>query len=269
MLGPRLIMSGLNVTTMGPASAPRVMCLHGFLGSGADWIPLAGSCGDRFRFDLVDLPGHGKSTRLPPGDYAFAACARELSERAAGAFALIGYSMGGRLALAVAAQGIPGLRALIIISATPGIEDRSALDSRRIEDYARAQRLESEGLSAFLEGWYEQPLFSSLAQRPDLREDLIRRRAQGAASELAKALRGLSVSVQESFWPSLGGLTVPSLWIAGEEDARYAAIAKRAASLSGNGRARIVPLCGHLPHVEQAETTKAEIIQFLEQQRER
>ncbi len=251
----------MNVVSTGPASDPRVVCLHGFLGDGEDWRPLVEYCGGRYRFDLVDLPGHGSST----GPYDFAACVAELSLLAQGASALVGYSMGGRLALATAVAGVPSLRALVIVSASPGLEDGPVRAARLAEDERRAERLEAEGLPAFVRTWYDQPLFASLARQPALRERLTQRRSEGAAAERASALRGLSVGNQPSYWGSLGRLGMPSLWVAGEEDAAYTAVAQRAVSLSGRGRALIVPSAGHMPHIEQPAGCLAGIAEFLEQ----
>ena len=261
----------MKVVSTGPASAPRVVCLHGFLGDGEDWRPLVEYCGGRYRFDLVDLPGHGSST----GPYDFTACVAELIRLAQGASALVGYSMGGRLALATAVAGVPSLRALIIVSASPGLDDGTVRAARLAEDEHRAGRLEAEGLPAFVRTWYDQALFASLARQPTLRERLIQLRSQGSAVERANALRGLSVGNQPSYWDALGRLDTPSLWVAGEEDASYTGIARRAAgsawravNLSGRGRALILPSAGHMPHIEQPEVCLAGIAEFLGQQLE-
>jgi 2-succinyl-6-hydroxy-2,4-cyclohexadiene-1-carboxylate synthase len=173
--------------------------------------------------------------------------------------------MGGRLALASTLAGIAGLRALVIVSATPGIEDDSARQARRSEDERRAARLEKDGLSAFVSTWYAQPLFASLDHQPSLREDLIRRRTSGSSVELARALRGLSVGQQPSYWGELSRLPMPSLWVAGAEDTVYMKLTERAASLSPSSRTLMVRHSGHMPHGERPAECLGGIVDFLDQ----
>ena len=259
-------MAGLQVTTLGPAQAPLIVCLHGFLGDGSDWRPLAERLCSRYQVALVDLPGHGASTALPTESYSWAGAVHEIGALARPARGLIGYSMGGRLALTVAlTAGLENLKALVIVSASPGLEESAARMQRLREDEARARDLELRGLPAFLETWYDQPLFASLCSQPTLRRALIDRRSGGRAEELAKALRGLSVGHQRPLWNELPGLPSPALFVAGEEDAAYGAMARRAADLSPLGRSLMVPACGHMPHLEQPAQCLDAVAEFVQQ----
>jgi 2-succinyl-6-hydroxy-2,4-cyclohexadiene-1-carboxylate synthase len=259
-------MAGLQVTTLGPAQAPLIVCLHGFLGAGSDWRPFAERLSSRYRVALVDLPGHGASISLPPAAYTWNGAITELGERMRSAHGLIGYSMGGRLALAVAlTAGLESLKALVIISASPGLEESAARGQRLREDEARAGTLEQGGLPAFLKTWYDQPLFASLRKQPALRQALVDQRSGGRADELARALRGLSVGHQRPLWNELPGLQTPALFVAGEEDAVYGATARRAADLSPLGRSLMVPACGHMPHLEQPALCLDAVAEFVQQ----
>ena len=258
-------MRGLHVTSLGPREAPRLVFLHGFLGTGDDWRTLADQLHAGWRIDLVDLPGHGKSTGLDAAAYTWAGCLDRLAALAEGATALAGYSMGGRLALGVALSGRVALKALVVISASPGLEGESARTLRAQEDDRRGLALEAQGLPDFLAAWYEQPLFASLAHQPGLKRELLARRARGDASELARALRGFSVGRQPSGWPGVAELRMPSLWMAGADDAAYAAVAQRAAGLSPNAAAFMVPHSGHMPHLEQPQIFRDGMRTFLDQ----
>ena len=258
-------MSGLHVTSLGPAHAPRVVCLHGFLGQGEDWHPLAAHLTDHYRIDLVDLPGHGRSLGLPRNAYTWAGTLQLLAPCLHGASALVGYSMGGRLALGAALAGHHTLKAVVILSASAGLEDERARLERSREDEARAARLERDDLPAFVRTWYEQPLFASLAQQERLKAQLVEQRSQGSAPELAMALRGLSVGQQPSLWSELPALNIPALFVAGEYDAAYVAHAKRAAGLSPLGAGLMVAHSGHMPHLEQPVACRNGIMDFLQQ----
>ncbi len=246
--------------------APRVVCLHGFMGDGADWMPLVARLEKKFRVECVDLPGHGKSLKLAADAYTWAGALRGLARLTRSAEALVGYSMGGRLALALALTGgAPALQALIVISASPGLEEDAAREQRQRIDEERAAELERVGVSSFVERWYQQPLFASLQRQPDLLKQLAEKRSGGSASELARALRGLSVSQQRPLWNELPGLAVPALFVAGEADAVYGDLSRRAADLSPLGQSLMVPDSGHLPHLEQPDLFGETAAEFLQQ----
>ncbi|MCA9660364.1 MAG: alpha/beta fold hydrolase, partial [Myxococcales bacterium] len=118
----------------GAAERPTIVALHGFAGSGEDFSPLIAAPGDALDCDwiTVDIPGHGRSAAPErAAAYAMPAVAAGLAELLAavtrGPYVLLGYSMGGRLALSlVLGDGAAGLvwprpAGLILVGATPGI----------------------------------------------------------------------------------------------------------------------------------------------------
>jgi 2-succinyl-6-hydroxy-2,4-cyclohexadiene-1-carboxylate synthase len=238
-----------------------VVCLHGFLGEPDDWRPLAAMLGPRYAVHALALPGHG-SPLVEDFESGVRQLANELRKRP-GAH-LIGYSMGGRLALAVALQPDVTVASLTIISASPGLETDLVRAERARADDRLADDLERRGLHAFVRDWYAQPLFASLADRPALLRDLIERRARGSAAPIAAALRALTVGRQPPLTPRLHALRVPALFIAGERDAAYRDMLARAAALCPHARMLIVPNAGHLPHLERPEFTGAHVRDFLE-----
>ena len=94
-----------HTMTIGEKRLPRIIFLHGFLGSGGDWLPLARTLCDDYCCVMVDLPGHGKASfrETPPSDGFFEqtvdALAELLRQSAFPPSYLVGYSMGGRIAL--------------------------------------------------------------------------------------------------------------------------------------------------------------------------
>lgn len=257
----------LHAELRGGRGRPGIVFFHGFLGSGADWRELAERLSDEFCCALIDLPGHGGSVNLPRSAYRFAAAAQRAADtvRALNLLdpAAVGYSMGGRVALRILCE-VPDLfSAAIIESAHPGLEEPRARAERRRIDRTLASRLEREPLAEFLECWYRQPLFKSLHRRPGrLATTMARRRLQDPA-ELARALRGLSVSRQDPLWDRLRGVKVPVLWIAGALDEKYARIAQRAAARTHAASVRIIADAGHNVHVERPTDVEAAVRRFL------
>ncbi len=245
-----------------------VVCLHGFLGAPEDWRPLAEALGSDFGVLALPLPGHG-APAVRDFDEAVSRVVEFLRTRPPAH--LVGYSMGGRLALAAALRlsrhAASAIRSLTIISATPGIVSDVARAARARDDDRLADKLERQGLERFVRDWYAQPLFASLADRPALLRELITRRAQGDAAARAGALRALTVGRQPSFWDDLPRLEIPTQWIAGDRDAKYFAIAARAAALCLHGRALTVCGVGHLPHMERVSFTTERIRAFFQEEK--
>ena len=221
---------------------PTIVLLHGFLGDRRD----AQGVVDSLQRPVVtlDLPGHGAQPLVRGG---LPAAARDLWRRldrlGVGRALLCGYSLGGRLALHAALQEPKRCAALVMVSASPGLQARQERQARAAADDQLAADLLARDLPEFLRCWYAQPLFATLTQHPDFAR-ILARRGQGDRQRLAAALQRLTVGRQANLWPRLRNLDMPSLWLAGERDAKYAAIAMEAAHLA-RGRALLLPNVGH------------------------
>jgi 2-succinyl-6-hydroxy-2,4-cyclohexadiene-1-carboxylate synthase len=246
-------------TACGSPGRPALVFLHGFLGSSEDWRDVTDALSDRFYCIAIDLPGHGRSVgRGPSAAYLFhvaiegvAGVMQELGLRDA---TLVGYSMGGRVALALALwKKSPLVKAVIAESASVGIEVESERAARRIRDAGLSVELEDVPLLEFLRTWYAQPLFASLSGCPDALESLLERRLNNDGGELAKALHGMSAGVQPSLWDRLKSASVDLTFIAGGSDEKYKALAGRMAAASSRGKSVVVPGAGHNVHLEQPD----------------
>lgn len=242
-------------TLFGPTGQPVVAFLHGFMGSGEDWREITGALKRDFRCIAVDLPGHGASTELPEAAYTMEGAAKALlttlDSLDVGRCALVGYSMGGRLALYVALHHPERCRRLVLESASPGLEAAAAREARRGVDEARALRLETGDFDAFLEDWYRQPLFASLERHPGLVERTVQARRRNRAGELARSLRRMGTGRQPSLWERLEGLPVSTLAVAGALDGKYVEIAEHMAVRTSNVRVAVLPDVGHNVHLER------------------
>jgi 2-succinyl-6-hydroxy-2,4-cyclohexadiene-1-carboxylate synthase len=155
---------------------------------------------------------------------------------------LLGYSMGGRLALQALIDGAPFDRA-VIVSAGLNLED--GRDERRARDEAWAKRFESDPWDEVMRDWNAQPVFGGHAIQRDERDyDRL---------ELARQLRENSSGALSPLAPRLHEIAIPILWIAGERDPQYVGIGSRAVSLLPNAELWICPGAGHRVPWEQPE----------------
>jgi 2-succinyl-6-hydroxy-2,4-cyclohexadiene-1-carboxylate synthase len=264
-----LIIRGLRYHVDCWGEGRPLLLLHGFTGSSDTWRP--------FRLAwrgvaavAVDLVGHGR-TELPstPARATMAECVEDLGlildalglERAA----VLGYSMGGRLALRFALAQPHRVQALVLEGASPGLpeEERAA---RRLADERLARLLEEEGIAAFVAAWEALPLWASQARLSnEERERLRLARLACSPAGLALSLRGMGAGHDEVALDRLGELSMPVLLIAGEEDQKYAALARAMAARLPTARLAIVPEAGHAVHLEQPLRFGDLVAQFLDQ----
>jgi 2-succinyl-6-hydroxy-2,4-cyclohexadiene-1-carboxylate synthase len=241
-------------------NGPTLVMLHGFTGSAAGWgnhLDTLAAYG--LRVIALDLPGHGQSDApADPQRYAIEYCRQDILTAlqklgvGQGEAILIGYSMGGRIALYTAFSGF--FRALILESASPGLEDPAEREQRRTSDEVLAASIERDGVQAFIDHWEKLPLFASQSTLPpESREALRRRRLSNRASGLAQSLRGVGTGVQPSLHARLPTLDIPVLLIAGELDTKFTAIARSMAQALPQSQLRIVPGAGHAVHLERPE----------------
>jgi 2-succinyl-6-hydroxy-2,4-cyclohexadiene-1-carboxylate synthase len=251
-----------------PISATLVL-LHGFTGSTASWqnlLPYLDLAG--WRIIALDMLGHGRSDApADPQRYSIEHCQqdiiaalRELGIKPGEAI-LLGYSMGGRIALYSAFSGF--FRAIILESASPGLASSTERAQRRDSDNALAERIERDGLPAFVAYWEQLPLFASQSALPrEARANLHEQRLRNRPIGLANSLRGLGTGMQPALHDRLQELHIPVLLIAGALDTKYCAIARHMAATLPDAALHIVSNAGHTVHLEQPTTFAAQVHKF-------
>jgi 2-succinyl-6-hydroxy-2,4-cyclohexadiene-1-carboxylate synthase len=218
------------------------LALHGFTQRGSMWTEVAGLVGGRWV--TPDLPGHGDGPGRPWEETVGWVAGLLRALPAPGS--LVGYSMGGRLALAVALDH-PGLvDRLAVVSASAGLPDPAARRQRLAEDLALADRIEQIGVAAFIDEWLSRPLFGGLAVRDRMWRDADRTARLGStAGGLAGALRLLGQGAQPYLGNRLGELAMPVLLVAGGDDRKYAALAEELGGRIPRAEVALVPGAGH------------------------
>lgn len=263
-----LLPSGLRTRVVERGEGHPLLLLHGFTGSADTWAELQDALAPELRTVALDLPGHGQADAPPPG-YDLHRLAGDLAglmaARGHARFGVLGYSMGGRVALHVALAAPGRLSCLVLLSCTPGIEDPGERAARLRDDEALAERIEREGIEAFVDHWEALPLFATLRRLPEAARARLRaqRLAQRPAG-LAAALRAFGTGRQEPLWSRLGELHLPVLLMAGAEDARYAAIAGAMARRIPGAELLVLDGCGHAVHLERPDAVREAVRAFVQ-----
>jgi 2-succinyl-6-hydroxy-2,4-cyclohexadiene-1-carboxylate synthase len=257
----------LHYRTIGTQDAPPVLFLHGFLGAAGDWNASIAALGDRFRCISVDLPGHGESVDLADEAYTFPGCAsaiiETLDQLQIEQCSVVGYSMGGRVALYLANKFPERITKLVLESSSPGLRTPAERAARRDHDEQLAHELETKPLSRFLRRWYAQPLFRTLAADEERLQRIITQRCQNDSLELARSLRGLGTGRQPSLWEQLPTIGLLMLLVVGEHDAKFRTIAHEMQALQRQARIAVVPNAGHNVHEEQGNAFTEIVRAFL------
>ena len=244
-----------------PGRPPPLVALHGFTQTGRMFAELA----ELLENEVLapDLPGHGRSSDHPASFEA--AVEALLGVLGVGEpIPLLGYSQGGRLALAVALERPDLVSHLALISATPGIEDELERAVRRRADQARAVLLRSEGLPTFLEQWLRSPMFAGLERRgATWRSVDLAARLENTASGLAAALIGMGQGAQPYLGDRLSNLQMPVMVVAGELDQHYVSLARTMQSSLPEATLHVVPNTGHAVIGEQPVAVADLVAQFL------
>jgi 2-succinyl-6-hydroxy-2,4-cyclohexadiene-1-carboxylate synthase len=229
------------------------VALHGFTGRPGQWSGV-------LRAGEPALSGHAADQPMPPG-WRFDDEVERLARLVAAMDApvhLLGYSMGGRLALAVAARQ-PVAR-LTIVGAHPGLETEAARAERRARDERWCAMLEERGIDQFSRVWEDQAMWASQAALPAALR--ARQRADRAAHDpraLSAALRALGLGAMTPLWDALDSIPVPVDLVAGALDPAYVDLAHRMAARLPRARVAIVDRAGHNVLLERPAELAAQL----------
>lgn len=227
-----------------------ILALHGFTGAGSDFEYLKSHYAKDCVWDAPDLPPR----TLPE----LCGLLRERWENLAGTpRVLLGYSMGGRIALHLAKEiSWNPCDLFVLISASPGIADERERSARRKSDEILAKKIEAFASSEkFYAEWQKHPLIVTQRRLPQpWRDRLIARRASADWRVWTDHLRLLGTGTLPSLWENLHEILAPEvILVVGEEDAKFRAVAEKMRAKLPRSRVVVVPGCGHSPHLENAE----------------
>lgn len=259
-----------HLTTSGRSLRTAVL-LHGFTGSSDGWSPhlLDGLVRAGVFPRPLDLPGHGRQRGVvDPArhslDVALAEVDDVVTAAEGGGTTLIGYSMGGRIALHYAIRYPDRLSGLILESASPGLATATERSARHRADASLAREIVAGGIEAFVDRWSALPLFESQRSLTvEARRALRARRLLNDPASLAAALGGLGTGALPSLWDRLADLRVPTLLLTGALDEKFVKIAERMSALIPDCRHHRVAHTGHCVHLEAPDAWVAAVTNFL------
>lgn len=244
-----------------------LLLLHGFSGAATTWDAVAEELADDFQLVAIDLLGHGASD-VPPElpSYRMESVAADICDllRQLGLEKpnLLGYSMGGRLALFLALRYPTRICSLILESASPGLADERAQAQRRQHDHDLADKIEARGILWFVDYWERLPLWASQSD-----EQIKGQRKQRLANNplgLANCLRAMGTGAQPNLWGALASLAAPTCLIVGERDAKFRQINQAMRAAMPQARVPIIPAAGHNTHLENPAAFCRELRSFLD-----
>jgi 2-succinyl-6-hydroxy-2,4-cyclohexadiene-1-carboxylate synthase len=260
----------VEIAFIDEGAGPTALVLHGFTGSAEAMRSMLDALTPTHRVIAPDLVGHGGSSR--PADvalYTTEATVRHLDAVLEAAVvddvSVVGYSLGGRLGLSYACANPDRVRAMALIGTTGGIEEGLARSERRAADEALAERLERDGVEAFVDHWEQIPMFASQLRLPEQTRQSIRagRMAQSATG-LANSLRGVGAGVMPPVWARLGAIDVPARLIVGSLDTKYVELAQRLVRSLPRAEVTVVEGVGHAAHVEAPQTCASLVLEALD-----
>ena len=235
---------------------PGVLALHGFTGAGADFLPLWEACEKPIGLLAPDLPGHqGTSLSVCQSLEMMESCVEGLKrltgDHLPGAHVVMGYSMGGRVAVNYALGDPAGLIGVVLVGTTAGIIDSRERSERKREDEALGEWILENGVEAFCERWMKVPIIATQKRIPaGALSQMLHRKRTLTANGLRESLLGMGAGVAKPLWDRLDEIKVPVLVVAGEEDRKYCGLAEKILALVPQGTKLIVPEAGHAAHLE-------------------
>jgi 2-succinyl-6-hydroxy-2,4-cyclohexadiene-1-carboxylate synthase len=246
--------------------APAVVLLHGFTHTGASWDQVLAALGERYRGTAPDshpralapdIRGHGSAGFRTP--VALGGVLEDLARLAPAEFTLVGYSMGGRIALHAALALRDRVRRLVLIGASPGLADPAEREARRAADEKLADELEGSTIEGFARRWAQTPVLAG--QPPSVAAAVYADRLRSEPAGLARALRGLGTGALPSLWNRLHEIAMPVALMVGERDQRFRAIAIDMAARLPEAELIVVAGTGHAVHLEAPQRVAEAIAQ--------
>ena len=247
-----------------------ILLLHGFSGDKSNWERLRSGLEPARRVIALDILGHGASDKPEDAaDYHLDRVAVDivdlLDQMDLDVAHLLGYSMGGRLALSLALRYPQRFRSLILESASPGIASDSEREARRLNDNALADQIEANGIEWFADYWERLPLWETQRRLPaDVLESQRQQRLQNCATGLANCLRGMGTGAQPNLWLLLWSVKLPTLLIVGERDRKFRRITQDMLQCLPRAESQIMVEAGHNTHLENPDDFARAVLSFLD-----
>ncbi|MEQ8839902.1 MAG: 2-succinyl-6-hydroxy-2,4-cyclohexadiene-1-carboxylate synthase [Acidimicrobiales bacterium] len=236
-----------------------VVLLHGFTGDASTMDVLASRLAIDRRVIVPDLIGHGGSTG-PRGAHGVDEMAGQIVEMMAALgepapFDLLGYSMGGRVALTLACRHPGQVASLTLIGASAGLATEDERATRREADEKLAATLQQDGLDSFVDAWMANPLFATQTRLgTDFLAGARAQRLRNSSAGLARSLRAAGTGTMRPLHDLLARCHVPTALVVGADDEKFRVIAADLGTRLPAATVAVIDDAGHAAHLEQPDT---------------
>ncbi len=221
------------------------LCLPGAIGSSLDWEMLIPWLPQEYQYITLDWRNI---------EAQWSTVHAHLERALAGAprpWFLLAYSQGARIALHTLCHHPTPFSGAILFGANPGFEKNEERVKRAEADRRWAEKARSDPWDQFLKTWELQSVFIS-GNPPEMWPDGLgpvwqatRRAMANDRESVARQFEQWSLASQPNLWPLLPTVDKPICWVAGAEDTKFAAIARRAASLHPHSTLATLPHTRH------------------------
>ncbi len=246
----------LFVDEVNAQGTKTLVLLHGFTGSTKTWQHVVKALPKSVRCIMIDLVGHGQTSA--PENVECYSMAHQintlhqlLQQLQLERFTLLGYSMGGRVALSYAVKYPDHIEQLVLESASPGLKSEEERAARKQADEALAEKILANGIASFVDKWENIALFASQKQLSEAVQKEIRtERLQQCEIGLANSLRGMGTGVMPNLWDDLATLPMPATLLTGALDEKFVTLNEKMQNLLTHAKHLTIPAVGHAIHVE-------------------
>jgi 2-succinyl-6-hydroxy-2,4-cyclohexadiene-1-carboxylate synthase len=247
--------------------SPIRVLLHGFSGSPRSWDAVRAHFEPTAEAIALPLLGHSPEVLSGPEvtfEDEVGRIAREI-RRLGSPADLVGYSLGARVALGIMVRHPDIARRAVLVGVNPGLPDEASRTERARADERWIERLENDGIVAFVDAWEAIPLFETQRRLPPAvlkaqRRERLRHDARG----LSRSLRVTGLAAMPSYWKALPALSSRISLVAGQEDAKFRTIAERVVREAPGTSFATVRDAGHNVALEEPRALARRIGEVLE-----
>ncbi|RYZ70251.1 MAG: alpha/beta fold hydrolase [Proteobacteria bacterium] len=231
----------------------HLICLHGFLGLAEDWE----------KIEPVAPKGWNTVHENLWAELAdYKTWAEKFCERVAkleGTKVVLGYSLGGRLAMHALAMRADLFSGAILVSCNPGLKTDEERSVRVVADHAWAEKFRKLPWEDLMSEWSGQGAFAGLPSSIERKESEFDREL------LAESLELWSLGYQRDLEKELSAVQLPILMITGAKDTKFTAIARaQVEKKSGSDRSLVVIKdAGHRVPWEATAEFRTNVANFL------
>jgi pimeloyl-ACP methyl ester carboxylesterase len=246
---PHLSRSGVNLHYEIAGHGPTVLITHGYSATSYMWRDTVEALKDRYQVITWDIRGHGRSdSPADPVLYSKRAALDDMAElldvAGANRAILMGHSLGGYLSLAFHVEHPQRVRALVLVGTGPGYRNADARAGWNEQAEGRARFFEKRGLV-------------------DMGVPEAHGNQHRSAEGLALAARGILAQHDGLVMENLPTIQVPTLIVVGANDTPFLGASDYMAQRIPNARKVLVPDAGHMPNLDQPQTFRAALAEFL------